>query len=349
MKGETMKEQSDSELYAELNALRQRLSHLEAAQEKGGRPTACVQRPTFLRKCLLGPLPLAVFVLGGGLLYAQGDALFIDSKGNVGIGTTTPEATLDVTGTSRLGRGVAESWFPYTDNNAYISGKQTIIRSDNSQEFVRINPTGNVGIGVTDPAARLDVAGTSRLGRGIAESWFPYSDNNAYISGNQTIIRSDGSGGYQEFVRINPKGNVGIGTTSPSEKLHVAGTVKIEKDLQVTQTAKVSGSYVPGGIENLQMLRGVVNLHGTTIAGSGFTSKQTEIGGVYDILFETPFRSQPAGSVTQVFDGGGGTGGSTLDNANIVQLTTKLMRVKMGNSKGDASYRDFTFIVLGPR
>ena len=81
---------------------------------------------------------------------------------------------------------------------------------------------GNVGIGAS-PGAKLDVAGTVRLGQGIAESWFPYSDNNAYISGNQTIIRSDSSGKHKEFVRIDQNGNVGIGTTSPLAKLDIQG------------------------------------------------------------------------------------------------------------------------------
>jgi hypothetical protein len=343
MKGETMKEQPDSELYAELAALRQRLSHLEAEQEKGRRHTAYVQRPTFLRKCLLGPLPLALLVMGGGLLYAQGDALFIDAKGNVGIGdltpqgfqvvlpeknkpanpkagitlaggldgnasievrnngtgtpyidfaqkidsdydarlrliapgklaiegadlstggnvgigTTTPLAKLDVAGTTRLGNGIAESWFPYTDKNAYISGQQTIFRNDASTEFARIDAKGNVGIGAKTPLAKLDVAGTVRLGAGIAESWFPYTDKNAYISGQQTIFRNDAS---TEFARIDAKGNVGIGTKTPLAKLDVEGvgrftSLKLSNNwvINATSDALRFVNVNSSGNENLRM------------------------------------------------------------------------------------------------
>jgi hypothetical protein len=88
---------------------------------------------------------------------------------------------------------------------------------------------GNVGIGATSPEAKLDVAGPVRLGKGVAESWFPYTDNNAYISGNQTIFRSgkSKSGDHKEFVRINQNGNVGIGTTGPTDKLEVAGALRV--------------------------------------------------------------------------------------------------------------------------
>lgn len=55
----------------------------------------------FSRGLTLGLVLLAAcIVLSGSLLYGEGivDALFIDEKGNVGIGTDKPEATLDVNG-----------------------------------------------------------------------------------------------------------------------------------------------------------------------------------------------------------------------------------------------------------
>ena len=122
--------------------------------------------------------------------------MVISGGGNVGIGTATPQA----------------------DNKLEVNGKIAA----NS-----LNVDGNVGIGTTAPIAKLDVQGNVQLGRGIAESWFPYTDGNAYISGKQTIIRSDVSGSHKEFFRINDKGNVGIGTATPSadNKLEVNGKI----------------------------------------------------------------------------------------------------------------------------
>lgn len=52
-----MKEQLDSELYAELDALRQGLNNLEAEREAARHQARRARRPTFLRKCLLCPFP----------------------------------------------------------------------------------------------------------------------------------------------------------------------------------------------------------------------------------------------------------------------------------------------------
>jgi hypothetical protein len=282
MKGETMKEQPDSELYAELAALRQRLSHLEAEQEKGRRHTAYVQRPTFLRKCLLGPLPLALLVMGGGLLYAQGDALFIDAKGNVGIGDLTPQgfqvvlpeknkpanpkagitlaggldgnASIEV---RNNGTGTPYIDFAQKIDSDYDARLRLIAPGKLAIEGADLSTGGNVGIGTTTPLAKLDVAGTTRLGNGIAESWFPYTDKNAYISGQQTIFRNDAS---TEFARIDAKGNVGIGTKTPLAKLDVEGvgrftSLKLSNNwvINATSDALRFVNVNSSGNENLRM------------------------------------------------------------------------------------------------
>jgi hypothetical protein len=159
-------------------------------------------------------LPVCMLLATGGALYGQGamEALFIDQQGNVGVGTR-PAAKLDVAGTA-------------------------VIRSDvkgGSKELVRVDQEGRVGIGNPTAEGKLDVAGTVRLGRGIAESWFPFSDNNAYISGQQTIIRSGVAGNHAEFVRVDQQGRVGIGTQpAAAYKLDVSGNTRINGTLEVT-------------------------------------------------------------------------------------------------------------------
>ncbi len=126
--------------------------------------------------------------------------------------------------------------------------------SNARNERVRILQNGNVGIGTTSPLHKLDVSGTMRVSSGIF-----YSEANSFIFRNQggawKPVSSRGvnigdwtnTPSYGEFItgsnynmqfKIQGQtrlfidkddGNVGIGTTSPSEKLEVNGTIRSKK------------------------------------------------------------------------------------------------------------------------
>ena len=198
--------------------------------------------------------------------------LTIDTSGNVGIGTTSPGVPLDVAGfirsynsggaqlrlgaagyQTRIGTthtNSAEGYFYLQgSNDNFASNFKTLARygqsSDdwqfftNGSERVRIDSSGNVGIGTTTPSAKLDVYGTLRslnstaptVGAGLEFSYNAGSglgrilaydrDASAYKdigigtnSGAQLYLKSDG-------VSYFNAGNVGIGTTSPSALLNL--------------------------------------------------------------------------------------------------------------------------------
>ena len=127
-------------------------------------------------------------------------------------------------------------------------------------EKARITSSGNVGIGTASPGAKLDCQSGSggyglRLGFGdTSKDWI--FGNSFYDWGQSskalnigTLDTTTGQDIFFNTVNINDQskavvikagGKVGIGTTSPSEKLEVNGNVKVNGDLTVTGTATSS-------------------------------------------------------------------------------------------------------------
>jgi len=174
--------------------------------------------------------------------------------GNVGIGTTAPSSRLEIAGynvASSISDVGANSLLTLdttvntginlkagiTNNyNAYIQGYNS--QSTSSRSLV-LNPFGgNVGIGTTSPSHKLDVAGDIKLTNSNSIYWRNAANNadipllnlsstNIFNVGTtsssvpvQIALHTAGS----ERMRIDSSGNVGIGTTSPSSKLEIAGT-----------------------------------------------------------------------------------------------------------------------------
>ena len=83
------------------------------------------------------------------------------SSGNVGIGTTTPARTLDVVGQIQTSSGLifnnGKVWdFSSNGNNLFLDETGTATR-------MAILSGGNIGIGTTAPAAKLNVVGSEAI------------------------------------------------------------------------------------------------------------------------------------------------------------------------------------------
>jgi hypothetical protein len=219
------------------------------------------------------PLYLNWEPVGGG----GGNVLM---KGNVGIGTTAPEAKLEVKGgnikiqTGVVGQGrsliisdniAGSGHIGHITAGGTVNGMEVITDStgdlylgaSGATRAVTIKPTtGNVGIGTTGPVTKLQInsaVGTEdRVVRLVHNSagntavrdrvgnlefvGYPASDSlvyakiawhhNAYFNYGTdlsfwTTQVSDNT--LRERVRITEAGNVGIGTTNPGAKLEVVG------------------------------------------------------------------------------------------------------------------------------
>ena len=128
---------------------------------------------------------------GYGTSAAMTETMRIKGNGNVGIGTSTPGNKLSVVGGADF------------LNSILVSGN-------------------------ADPSIRLSANGTTELALGVASVPGNYSSSAAV---NDTVIRNSSarlhlqSGTGAAAVTIDTANNVGIGTTTPSTKLDVAGEV----------------------------------------------------------------------------------------------------------------------------
>jgi len=107
----------------------------------------------------------------------------------------------------------------------------------NGSERLRVDSTGNIGIGTTSPWAKLSVEGTSTLGNQAIAGYFTATSTTAStFAGGLTAFASTTigngtqtggltiSGGATTTGTAYFAGNVGIGTTSPSSLLSLQGS-----------------------------------------------------------------------------------------------------------------------------
>jgi len=161
----------------------------------------------------------------------------IDYLGNVGIGTTTLQnssgyKTLSINGSTggqiafqTAGVGKHYIYGTATDFNIYNSQAGSLTLHTNASARLTINSSGNVGIGTTSPAQKLTVSGnanvTGKFAVGAASvhgTYDFYNQLTSYFNGAMTVDSTFTQTGGADSTF---SGDVGIGTTSPSQKLHI--------------------------------------------------------------------------------------------------------------------------------
>ena len=215
--------------------------------------------------------------------YVSGDSpnMRIDSSGNVGIGTDSPnsyssQTTLTING-STYGRldiesgGTLRASLFSTTGSTTLSAATDLLSFDTSGgEAMRIASTGELLVGTTSDTMPAAAAAGQAIMAGTRTFIATETGGDTILGGttgsNFTAIYQGGT----ERMRIDSSGNVGIGTDAPSAKLEIKDTVTASTDLDPTAIKLYNSSDGGSAIEFSNAVNGKAKLSfGVTSAGGG--------------------------------------------------------------------------------
>ena len=196
--------------------------------------------------------------------------MMVTGAGNVGIGTNNPVEKLQINSGDILINNSTVSTLKsggslYIDLNTFgsYSGRNFRI-SDNGTSLVNVTQVGNVGIGTTSPSQKLHVVGNQYLdgdldikspGVGNSITVLQSTSGNAVVNIGESAV---GHGflslfelGVGDVIKFDAnansfinRGNVGIGTTAPSQKLHISGNMRLTGAFRDRLNSQGAANYV---------------------------------------------------------------------------------------------------------
>jgi hypothetical protein len=179
-----------------------------------------------------GPSGLAFFTKISSTLS---EAMRITGAGNVGIGTSTPDTQLVLTGPSGEPTTASHVMTVSSAGTAGImlNGDNTNASGEPAGAYIQLNVDGNTDFSSGGQLAAVNTAGKDGTG----------ANTYANTLGNAVGLLTFGARPLQFGVSgavaatITTAGNFGIGTTTPAQALEVSGMVKVDTFATATATA----------------------------------------------------------------------------------------------------------------
>ena len=232
------------------------------------------------------------------IAFAEGgaEAMRIDSSGNVGIGTTSPDAKLEVAVGDNGGINIEQTSaniqgrLAFRDSDGTIAGQIAYDHNDNKlriftneAERLRIDSSGNVGIGNTSPNRKLDVKGSNAGGNFLALSLWNESTNTSDSSTSIDIPVFNGADGLKIKQQTSSSQNYNCSIlTQQSTASLILGSganterLRIDSSGNLLVGATTANSVLPSAT------RGYVQINGSNDSALAFTSGGTLGGYIYN-------------------------------------------------------------------
>ena len=268
--------------------------------------------------------------------------IYEDSNGNIGIGTTSPSVNLHIADDSgnailelqRTGTNPGSSRLTVGNQGKLIvSSDRFITFNTDVSERMRVDYGGNVGIGTISPTHKLQVFGNGAFNstldvqdpdvssNGVLRLSHDSTGSNLYSnpasSNVSTVVLRLGINN-SEKMRIANNGNVGIETTSPSQKLDVNGDIGIKHAVVASFDDNNGNLSIGSDAGKINLLNDSLVIDYTTNVGIGTTSPSQKLHVVGNTKIEGVVIVNSANSSLYIGDSNTGQSSTSTGSRNVV-------------------------------